>query len=108
MAETLKRRIGLPLLTAYGVGVMVGAGIYVSIRAMLLIGAAVVRGAILLPVAAVGVFASASLMPVYSRVTLSLKPSKRQLQVAPFRRWVRISRPDVGQLIWRRSRPSEI
>ena len=44
MAETLKRRIGLPLLTAYGVGVMVGAGIYVSIRAMLLIGAAVVRG----------------------------------------------------------------
>ncbi|WP_050928020.1 APC family permease [Aestuariivita boseongensis] len=29
MTDTLKRRIGLPLLTAYGVGVMVGAGIYV-------------------------------------------------------------------------------
>lgn len=29
MAETLKRRIGMGLLTAYGVGVMVGAGIYV-------------------------------------------------------------------------------
>jgi APA family basic amino acid/polyamine antiporter len=29
MAETLKRRIGPGLLTAYGVGVMVGAGIYV-------------------------------------------------------------------------------
>lgn len=29
MAEKLKRRIGLPLLTAYGVGIMVGAGIYV-------------------------------------------------------------------------------
>ncbi|MFW2542548.1 APC family permease [Primorskyibacter sp. 2E107] len=34
MAETLKRRIGLPLLTAYGVGVMVGAGIYVLIGAV--------------------------------------------------------------------------
>ncbi|MGJ8584503.1 MAG: APC family permease [Marinosulfonomonas sp.] len=31
MAVTLKRRIGLGLLTAYGVGVMVGAGIYVLI-----------------------------------------------------------------------------
>ena len=29
MAETLKRRIGPGLLTAYGVGIMVGAGIYV-------------------------------------------------------------------------------
>ncbi|MFY9210300.1 MAG: APC family permease [Aestuariivita sp.] len=29
MTTTLQRRIGLPLLTAYGVGVMVGAGIYV-------------------------------------------------------------------------------
>ncbi|MEZ5778241.1 MAG: APC family permease [Paracoccaceae bacterium] len=29
MAETLKRRLGPGLLTAYGVGVMVGAGIYV-------------------------------------------------------------------------------
>lgn len=29
MADQLKRRIGLGLLTAYGVGVMVGAGIYV-------------------------------------------------------------------------------
>ena len=28
-ADRLRRRIGLPLLTAYGVGVMVGAGIYV-------------------------------------------------------------------------------
>ncbi|SHH84401.1 APC family permease [Marivita hallyeonensis] len=34
MAEHLKRRIGLPLLTAYGVGVMVGAGIYVLIGAV--------------------------------------------------------------------------
>ncbi|MCK0149377.1 amino acid permease [Marivita sp. S6314] len=34
MAEELKRRIGLPLLTAYGVGVMVGAGIYVLIGAV--------------------------------------------------------------------------
>ena len=32
--EQLKRRIGLPLLTAYGVGVMVGAGIYVLIGAV--------------------------------------------------------------------------
>ncbi len=31
MTETLKRRIGLPLLVAYGVGVMVGAGIYVLV-----------------------------------------------------------------------------
>ncbi|MDP5349687.1 MAG: amino acid permease, partial [Paracoccaceae bacterium] len=29
MAEALKRRIGPGLLTAYGVGIMVGAGIYV-------------------------------------------------------------------------------
>jgi len=34
MAEALKRRIGLPLLTAYGVGVMVGAGIYVLVGAV--------------------------------------------------------------------------
>lgn len=34
MADILKRRIGLPLLTAYGVGVMVGAGIYVLIGAV--------------------------------------------------------------------------
>ncbi len=32
-APHLKRRIGLPLLTAYGVGVMVGAGIYVLVGA---------------------------------------------------------------------------
>ncbi|WP_136441194.1 APC family permease [Pacificoceanicola onchidii] len=32
--DHLKRRIGLPLLTAYGVGVMVGAGIYVLIGAV--------------------------------------------------------------------------
>jgi APA family basic amino acid/polyamine antiporter len=31
MTETLRRRIGLGLLTAYGVGVMVGAGIYVLV-----------------------------------------------------------------------------
>ena len=31
MAEQLKRRIGTGLLTAYGVGVMVGAGIYVLV-----------------------------------------------------------------------------
>ncbi len=34
MTDHLKRRIGLPLLTAYGVGVMVGAGIYVLIGAV--------------------------------------------------------------------------
>ncbi len=34
MPDALKRRIGLPLLTAYGVGVMVGAGIYVLIGAV--------------------------------------------------------------------------
>ncbi len=34
MSEHLKRRIGLPLLTAYGVGVMVGAGIYVLVGAV--------------------------------------------------------------------------
>lgn len=34
MTETLKRRIRLPLLTAYGVGVMVGAGIYVLVGAV--------------------------------------------------------------------------
>ena len=34
MTDTLKRRIGLPLLTAYGVGVMVGAGIYVLVGAV--------------------------------------------------------------------------
>ncbi|MEQ9259139.1 MAG: amino acid permease [Roseovarius sp.] len=34
MSEALKRRIGLPLLTAYGVGVMVGAGIYVLVGAV--------------------------------------------------------------------------
>ncbi len=34
MAEPLKRRIGLSLLTAYGVGVMVGAGIYVLVGAV--------------------------------------------------------------------------
>jgi APA family basic amino acid/polyamine antiporter len=31
MTEALRRRIGLGLLTAYGVGVMVGAGIYVLV-----------------------------------------------------------------------------
>ncbi len=34
MAERLKRRIGPALLTAYGVGVMVGAGIYVLVGAV--------------------------------------------------------------------------
>lgn len=34
MSESLKRRIGLVLLTAYGVGVMVGAGIYVLVGAV--------------------------------------------------------------------------
>lgn len=34
MTDALKRRIGLPLLTAYGVGVMVGAGIYVLVGAV--------------------------------------------------------------------------
>ncbi len=34
MAEALKRKIGLKLLTAYGVGVMVGAGIYVLVGAV--------------------------------------------------------------------------
>ncbi|SDF13316.1 amino acid/polyamine/organocation transporter, APC superfamily [Celeribacter baekdonensis] len=34
MAEILKRRIGPGLLTAYGVGVMVGAGIYVLVGAV--------------------------------------------------------------------------
>ncbi|OWU83963.1 amino acid permease [Oceanicola sp. 22II-s10i] len=34
MSDTLKRRIGLPLLVAYGVGVMVGAGIYVLVGAV--------------------------------------------------------------------------
>jgi len=34
MAEQLKRRIGVRLLTAYGVGVMVGAGIYVLVGAV--------------------------------------------------------------------------
>ncbi len=34
MPDALKRRIGLPLLTAYGVGVMVGAGIYVLVGAV--------------------------------------------------------------------------
>ncbi|WP_417257690.1 APC family permease [Celeribacter sp.] len=34
MADTLKRRIGPVLLTAYGVGVMVGAGIYVLVGAV--------------------------------------------------------------------------
>lgn len=34
MAQALRRRIGLPLLTAYGVGVMVGAGIYVLVGAV--------------------------------------------------------------------------
>ena len=34
MAEPLKRRIGPGLLTAYGVGVMVGAGIYVLVGAV--------------------------------------------------------------------------
>lgn len=34
MTAHLKRRIGLPLLTAYGVGVMVGAGIYVLVGAV--------------------------------------------------------------------------
>ena len=31
MPDTLKRRIGPALLTAYGIGVMVGAGIYVLV-----------------------------------------------------------------------------
>ncbi|MBD3678586.1 MAG: amino acid permease [Rhodobacteraceae bacterium] len=31
METALKRRLGLPLLTAYGVGIMVGAGIYVLV-----------------------------------------------------------------------------
>lgn len=34
MSDTLKRRIGPKLLTAYGVGVMVGAGIYVLVGAV--------------------------------------------------------------------------
>ncbi|MET4104235.1 APA family basic amino acid/polyamine antiporter [Roseovarius sp. MBR-78] len=34
MAEALKRRIGFGLLTAYGVGTMVGAGIYVLVGAV--------------------------------------------------------------------------
>lgn len=34
MTDELKRRIGLPLLAAYGVGVIVGAGIYVLIGAV--------------------------------------------------------------------------
>jgi basic amino acid/polyamine antiporter, APA family len=34
MADELKRKIGLKLLTAYGVGVMVGAGIYVLVGAV--------------------------------------------------------------------------
>lgn len=34
MPDALKRRIGLSLLTAYGVGVMVGAGIYVLVGAV--------------------------------------------------------------------------
>lgn len=31
MADTLKRQLGLGLLTTYGVGIMVGAGIYVLV-----------------------------------------------------------------------------
>ena len=34
MSDALKRRIGLSLLTAYGVGVMIGAGIYVLVGAV--------------------------------------------------------------------------
>ena len=34
MPDTLKRRIGPALLTAYGIGVMVGAGIYVLVGAV--------------------------------------------------------------------------
>lgn len=34
MTDALKRRIGLPLLVTYGVGVMVGAGIYVLVGAV--------------------------------------------------------------------------
>lgn len=34
MSDALKRRIGLPLLVTYGVGVMVGAGIYVLVGAV--------------------------------------------------------------------------
>lgn len=34
MSENLKRRIGLGLLTAYGTGVMIGAGIYVLVGAV--------------------------------------------------------------------------
>lgn len=45
MAETLRRNLGLWLLTAYGVGVMVGAGIYV------LVGAVVAEAGIYAPVA---------------------------------------------------------
>lgn len=57
MAEAaLKRRIGLPLLTAYGVGVMVGAGIYV------LVGAVVAEAGIWAPLAflAAGLIAAPS------------------------------------------------
>lgn len=61
MAEHLKRRIGTGLLTAYGVGVMVGAGIYV------LTGAAAGEAGIWAPVA----FLLAGLVAVPSALSFS-------------------------------------
>lgn len=95
MTDALSRRIGLPLLTAYGIGVIVGAGIYVLIGAVA--GAAGVWAPLSFLLAGLAEVTSTLLLGVFSLVNLALILLKRSEPEAPFR--VPVSVPWAGLLL---------